>query len=425
MNKTIGFSTLGCRLNQFESDSLISDFIKNGYKVVSVNNKADAYIINTCTVTNKSDSKSRGIINKVNRLNPSALVFVTGCYAETNKDIVKNIDGVDYVIGNKAKYSLFKVVDKFLSNELVDINKIKPSLFDYNIAKDTLHTRSFIKIQDGCNENCSYCKIPIARGRAESRSTEDIIYSIKKLIDFGYKEVILTGINIGDYYNEGNDLAMLLKKVLDIPGNFRIHLSSLEPNKISHNLIDLFIHPKMCFHIHIPLQSGCDRILRLMGRGYKRDYFAGVINLIRKKHPLINITTDVMVGFPGEKENEFLETLSFLEELNLTHIHTFKFSSRKGTLAESMSNQVDGGVKSNRSLLVRELSTRLSILYLKGFLFKPLRVLVEKQSLDGFFSGYSDNYIRVKFRGEPVIGDFIEIIPTSIDKAYLIGKIKQ
>ncbi len=415
--KKIAFGTLGCRLNQFESDSLASGFVKNGYEIVSINDKADVYIVNTCSVTNKSDAKSRNLLHRIHRLNPNALLFVTGCYAETESETVENIDGVNFVIGNDKKYDLFNIVHSILGHHSIDIENIPSNRFNYEPAENTLHTRSYLKIQDGCDEHCSYCKIPRARGRGESRPNKDIIYTVQHLIDFGYKEFMITGINIGDYMDQGINLSSLLTTLLGITGDFRIHLSSLEPNKMTSSILDLMSHPKICPHLHLPLQSGSDRILELMGRGYNRKDYLNVVKNLRERVPMINITTDVMVGFPSESEEDFMQTLALIEELSITHTHTFKYSMRDGTPASRLKDQIPEFLKSERSLRIRQLSEQLDQSYREGFKDHPVRVLTEKALGEGIYTGYTDHYIRVQFTPQnPVIGEFKKLKIVDVTK---------
>ncbi|MDH5680897.1 MAG: MiaB/RimO family radical SAM methylthiotransferase, partial [Spirochaetota bacterium] len=326
MKKTIAFGTLGCKLNQFESDCLVSEFRKNGYDVVPLSEKADAYIVNTCTVTNKSDAKSRNMMHKLSRNNPDALLFVTGCYADTDRDRVAQIDGVNYVISNDKKYKLFQIVTDALNDQMVDLDSIEGNRFLYEPGENSSHTRGYLKIQDGCDEGCSYCKIPLARGLAESRPLNDVISSVRQMLNFGHREIILTGINIGDYSFMGETLASLIEKILRLDEDFRLHLSSVEPNKITEELIGLLDHAKLCSHMHIPLQSGSDSVLKSMGRSYDSALFRKVVMRVYEKHDWMNITTDAMVGFPGETEKDFMDTMNLVEELGVSHVHTFKYS---------------------------------------------------------------------------------------------------
>ncbi len=420
----IALGTLGCKLNKFESDSLISDFIDHNYEIVSFHEKADVYIVNTCTVTNKSDAKSRNIINRVKKLNSRALLFVTGCYAETDRLVIETMPGVDYVIGNDKKYDLFNIVHKILKKQSFNIDDIQEDRFHYKPAKNTLHTRSFLKIQDGCNQHCSYCKIPIARGKAQSRPVNDIIDTIQDLLQFGYKEIILTGINIGDYQYQHQNLTDIINLIINLSGDFRIHLSSIEPNQITPQLIDVLSHRKICRHLHIPLQSGNNRILQLMRRNYTREDYKDIIRQIRQSNSSINISTDVMVGFPGENEEEFKQTYQLIKELELTHTHTFKYSIREGTPAATMKEQIHEKIKSARSKKIRQLSEELNQLYRKKFLNTKVRVLTEKEIGKYLYTGYTDHYIRVQFENTTaIIGDFREILIQDVSNEVVVAKI--
>ncbi len=419
----IAIATLGCKLNQYESDSLISQFQKNGYEIVSFNESADVYIVNTCTVTNKSDAKSRNIMNRVNRTNPSGKLFVTGCYAETDREFLEQIDGVDYVIGNEKKSQIYQIVSNVLINDTFDISCIDNNRFNYEIAESTFHTRSFLKIQDGCNEMCSYCKIPLARGSAESRPVNDILDNIQKLISIGFKEIILTGINIGDYSYENNNLDNLLDKILQINQDFRIHLSSLEPKKITPHIIKLLSDPKICHHIHIPLQSGSDSILNQMARHYSREDYYNIVNHIRNQHPFINITTDVMVGFPGETEKDFLDTYNLINDLKITHSHTFKYSPRNGTPASNLRDQVPEIIKSERSQQIRLLSENLTYEYHKTILGKEDQLLIEKNLDEDTCIGYGKYYTRLHLKHNNIsIGQFQNVILTQANPKEILCK---
>ena len=417
--KTIAFGTLGCKLNQFESDCLVSEFRKNGYNVVPLSEKADVYIVNTCTVTNKSDAKSRNMMYKLSRKNPEALLFVTGCYAETDRDTVEQIDGVNYVISNDKKYKLFQIVSDALNNQMVEPEKVEGNRFLYEPGENTLHTRGYLKIQDGCDEKCSYCKIPLARGLAESRPAQDVLGSVQKLLGFGYREIILTGINIGDYSSNDMTLSSLLTEILSLDGDFRVHLSSIEPNKVTEDLIEVLDHPKLCTHLHIPLQSGSDIVLKSMGRSYDRELYKNVILAVYQKHSLINITTDTMVGFPGETENDFMKSLELLTELRVSYIHTFKYSLRAGTPAAAMNNQVPEQVKTQRSKILRDLSQKLNKDYNTQFVGKTLRVITEKCLGEELYTGHSENYLKVRFRDrKATIGEFVNV---TVDKVVSDG----
>lgn len=416
-HKKIAIGTLGCRLNAFESDSIATDFKTAGYEIVSIKEKADVYIINTCTVTNKSDSKSRNLIRKTYKQNPNALIIVTGCYAETNAEDIEQIEGVDYVIGNKKKASIFKLVDEIFSREELEsyspsdipnskdhINKpainiikdLQEDNFNYTTASKGKHTRSFLKIQDGCDRKCSYCKIPIARGEPCSRPFEDIISDIDNLYNnHSYNEFILTGINIAYYNHNGCNLKKLLEAVFNIKGDFRVRLSSIEPDVITEDFITVFDNPKLCKHLHIPLQNGSDHILKLMGRKYNIDEYVKIVDMVRSHYPNMNITTDIMVGFPGENDDDFENTLNVIHRCEFSHIHTFKYSRRKGTPASVMSNQVSEKTKTTRAEMVRNLSAQYHKKYIEQQIGKDFTVLMEKIDKNNLGIGFTDNYIKV------------------------------
>lgn len=394
--KTIAFGTLGCRLNQYESDSLVSQFKKNGYEVVSFNESADVYIVNTCTVTNKSDAKSRYMINKLHRQNKESKIFVTGCYAETDAEKVQQLDGVSYVIGNNMKTSLFTIVEQALNDNAIDWDSIELDPFSYDTAESTLHTRAYLKIQDGCNENCSYCKIPSARGEAISRPYAETIDNIQALIANGYKEIIFTGINIGDYKYNDKTLYDLLLDSLNCKGDYRIHISSIEPNKLESRIIELFKHDKMVKHIHLPLQSGSDRILKLMNRNYTSYEYQETIQKIRAVIPDVQITSDLMVGFPDESKEDFNRSYEVLKNNEITKIHTFKYSKRDATPASTMLNQINEQEKSYRSQLIRELSDKNNLKYRQKHLNRVGELLIEKEISENIYAGYDDYYIRCR-----------------------------
>lgn len=414
-NIKIAIGTLGCRLNKFESDSIATDFINGGYELVSITEKADIYIINTCTVTNKSDAKSRNLIRKVNRINPQALIIVTGCYVDTDLKDIRKIEGVDCLIANNNKSKLYEIVNYSLNknklynpnlvrnkdnNKLIIDNsyleKFKGNNFDYTYAYKGMHSRSFIKIQDGCNMMCTYCKVPYARGKAISRPFNDILDNITFLYHQGFKEFVLTGINIIHYNYNTKTLEDLISAIYCIEGGFRIRLSSCEPHKISDKLIDLFKNKKMGQHIHIPLQSGSDRILKAMARKYDTNYYTKLIDKIRKNIPNINITTDIMVGFPGEKEEDFNNNVKIIKRCKFTHVHTFKYSKRNGTPAANMPEQVPEINKTIWSKKIRELSKKQNQEYQKKQIGKLFKVLVEDNKKNDYATGFTDNYIKVE-----------------------------
>ncbi len=390
----IAFGTLGCRLNQFETDSLVSRFRSNNYDIVSFDEFADAYIINTCTVTNKSDAKSRRMILKARRNNPDAVVVVAGCWVNTDEQKIRNIDGVTYLINNENKSKIYELIHNHFYNVKTDLSQGNP--FDYQPAYNTLHTRSYLKIQEGCNYFCSYCKIPYARGNPISRKSTDVIEHFKKLLDFGYKEVILTGVNIAEYYDGNVDFVKLVEKLLMIESDFRIHISSIEPNKVNHDLVSLFSSSKLVQHLHIPLQSGSDKILKLMNRKYSTSDFANKIEMIHNLHSELNLTTDLIVGFPSESDDDFDESVKMIKDAKFSHVHTFKYSIRNGTKAARMKGQIGPDVKTKRSKVIRDLSAEQSREYNQRFLNTIKRTIVEK-TVNGRASGHTQNYIKAYF----------------------------
>ena len=394
----VAFKTLGCRLNLYETDSIASQFSENGYKIVDFGEKADIYVINTCTVTNQSDHKSRQEIKRVKKKNQDALTVVTGCMATNYKEKLQDSEDIDYVIDNDHKTSVFSVIDSHQKGEIVSPDNFEKDLFGYDAAKDTLHTRSFIKIQDGCNNFCTYCIIPKVRGRASSRPVEEILENIKKVVDYGFKEVVLTGVNLGTYKDADVDFEKLVEKILAIPGEFRIRISSIEPDGYSESFFRLFENPKLTPHMHICLQSGSETVLKRMKRMYTAKEFKNLIEKVKVHFPHFNITTDVIVGFPGETEDEFNQTLKFIKETKFGHIHTFKYSLRKDTRAEKLPDHITNKIKTARSEIIRKLSEQQRLKYRENFIGKEQTVLVEKIEPDGWAYGHGENYIPIKIK---------------------------
>ncbi|PLX11155.1 MAG: tRNA (N(6)-L-threonylcarbamoyladenosine(37)-C(2))-methylthiotransferase MtaB [Marinilabiliales bacterium] len=413
--KKVAFKTLGCRLNIFETDSIVSQFSSNGYNIVDFNEEADVYIINTCTVTNQSDHKSRQEISRSNKKNKDAITVVTGCMATNYKEKLKEKHDIDYVIDNDHKTSVFSIVDAHAKGEIVAPENYEKDLFGYEAAKDTFHTRSFIKIQDGCNQFCTYCIIPKVRGRATSRPVGEVIENIKKVIEYGFKEVVLTGVNLGRYEYEGVNFEALVERILDIPGDFRIRISSIEPDGYSESFFRLFENPKLTPHMHICLQSGSENILKRMRRMYTANEFANLIQNVRKKYPQFNVTTDIIVGFPGETEEEFNETYEFIKKVKFGHIHTFKYSLRKGTRAERFPDHLSDRIKSERSEIIRKTSEHHRLEYRKNFIGKTQTVLVEKTETN-YAYGHGENYIPIKIKGNDFkSNNFYKVVIVDID----------
>jgi tRNA-2-methylthio-N6-dimethylallyladenosine synthase len=399
--RKIAFKTLGCRLNQFETDALAAQFKRHDYEVVDYAEDADIYIVNTCTVTNQGDNKSRKAINQAVKKPQDPVVIVTGCMVNGQKEKLQQLNGVTYFVENAQKTSIFQLVEAHVHGETVSPENYARDLFGFEAADETFHTRSFIKIQDGCDNFCTYCIVPKVRGRAISRPVGDILENIKTVIGFGYKEVVLTGVNIGRYEHEGTNFESLVEKILELPGDFRLRISSIEPEGFGDKLFDLFSHPKMTPHLHLCLQSGSDRILLQMRRFYNMATFTALVEKIRSRYPDFNLTTDIIVGFPGETEEDFNQSCEASKRFGFSHIHTFKYSTRSGTRAERMAEQVPEAVKQERSLVIRNISEENKRNYRQSMIGREQTVLVEKYNAKtGHAKGYGEHYIPVEFRSE-------------------------
>lgn len=411
--RKIAFKTLGCRLNQYETDALASEFSGRGYKVVSFHEKADVYVVNTCTVTNQSDHKSRNTISQAARRNKGALVVATGCMVNNTKEELKRQKSIDYIVPNEEKNTIFHLVDAHFKGEIYSSAKKPAGRFDFGLVDQGFHTRSMIKIQDGCDNFCSFCIVPKVRGRAVSRSVKDILKNINEVLELGFKEIVLTGVNIGRYRYENSNFENLIEKILDIPGDFRLRLSSMEPDGFSEHFLELFEHPKLMPHLHLCLQSGSENILLKMRRMYTAASFLKMIQNLKKRDPLFNFTTDIIVGFPGETEDDFIDTVNLCREIGFSHIHTFKYSVRNGTRAARMEDQVPEKVKTERSRLIRELSFKNRLAYFNRMLGKEQRVLLERPK-KGLFRGYGENYIPVNITGTYPGNSFQQVKLTGI-----------
>ncbi len=427
MSKTIAFKTLGCRLNLFETDSLMSEFADKGYQVTDdMDAEADVYIINTCTVTNQSDQKSKRVMNRTKKLHDNAVKIVTGCMATNYKEQLQGSDKVDYVVDNDHKTSIVELVEAHFAGETANPDLFEKDVFNYEPAKTTVHTRALIKIQDGCDRFCTYCIIPKVRGRAISRPKTEVLENIKKVVEYGFKEIVITGVNLGTYKDGETDFETLINKILEIPGNFRVRISSMEPDGFTESFFKLFHHPKLTPHMHLCLQSGSESILKKMRRMYSGALFESMAKRLREEVPGFNITTDIIVGFPGETEEDFCDTLDMSQRIHFGHIHTFKYSVRKGTRAERLPDQLRGDVKTRRSEVVRELSEKMREQYRKSFIGKTEVVLVERIDEEGYATGYGEHYIPVLIREQGLkTNTFYQVNLTDIlqgkDEPLLIG----
>ena len=395
--KKVSFKTLGCRLNQYETDALVTRFHDAGYQVVDYSSPADVTVINTCTVTNQSDHKSRNTINYAARKNPEGLLVVTGCMANNHREQLEANEKITYVVDNERKSHIVSLVDSHFKGEVVHPESYPGNVFGFETVDQSLHTRTFIKIQDGCDNFCTYCIVPSVRGRAVSRPPEEILVNIRRVVENGFKEIVITGVNIGRYHYETYNMERIIEKVLEIPGDFRIRISSLEPDGFGPDFHKLFHHPKMAPHLHLCIQSGSDPILIKMRRMYTVSSFMKIVEDFRKALPDFNFTTDVIVGFPGETQQDFAATTRVVKDAGFSHIHTFRFSRRKGTRADRMQEQLTEQVKTERGEVIRHISEQNRLRYMNSMIGKTERVLIEKVSSKGIAQGYGEHYLPVRF----------------------------
>lgn len=413
--KKVKFSTLGCKVNQYETEAMAELFVKNGYEITEDYN-CDVFVLNTCTVTNLSDRKSRQQISKIRSENSDAIIAVVGCYSQVSPDEIENIEGVNVILGTKYRKEIVELCELAQSSNKI-INKVESigknrEFEELTINTEHSMTRAYIKIQEGCSQFCSYCIIPYARGPIRSRNIRDIVLETKRLADNGFKEIVLTGIHVASYGKDFDTDDIGLIDVIEDIGNIdkikRIRLSSLEPRIVDKQFLDrLSKVQQFCDHFHLSLQSGSDSILESMNRKYDTDLYEKTINLIREYYPNAAITTDIIVGFPGETDEDFEQTLSFVDKIQFSKIHVFKYSNRKGTVASKMKNQVSGVVKKERSKLLIEKSKYYTDKFLDNMLNQPIKVLFESKNDDGYIKGYTTNYIRVKREYNPNLSNKI------------------
>ena len=417
----VSFYTLGCKVNLYETEVVINSFKKSGYEIVSFDEEADIVVINTCTVTNNSDKKSRNIIRQAVKNNKDAIIVVMGCYSQVNKEDIKNIDGVNIIIGNTNKSKVVELVEEYIKtkeNNILVEDVMHTTFEGMELDSFETKTRAFVKIQEGCNNFCSYCIIPYARGNIRSKKKEDVIREITCLTNNGYKEVVLTGIHTGHYGKDIYDYSFsdLLKELCNIDKLLRIRISSIEITELDDDFLQILKNnPKIVDHIHIPLQSGCDKTLMDMNRKYTTEYFYNTISKIRNIRPDISITTDLIVGFPNETLEDFESTYNFLKKVNFSKIHVFPYSRRKGTPADLMDNQIEESIKKERVKKVMEFSKELEINYMNRFLNKELDILVEKCE-DGIIFGHTSNYIAIKTNGtNDDVNKIKTVIPNKVE----------
>lgn len=431
----IAFYTLGCKVNQADTASMENLFLRSGHQLVSFDGEADVYIINTCVVTNTGQRKSRQTIHRAIRKNPNALIVVTGCYPQTAAEEVKAIAGVDMIIGNQDRAQIVQLVEERLAHRQTDtldaVHKLTASTaFEEMAAGDiTDKTRAFLKIQEGCNQFCTYCIIPYARGPLRSRSLESIRTETQRLISAGFKEIVLIGIHLGCYGKENPDGPTLydaVKTVLDVPGVQRLRLGSLESVEVEPRLLTLMQEDaRFCRHLHLPLQSGCDKTLQAMHRPYTTAKFKTLLADIKTMVPDIAITTDVIVGFPGETEADFETTCKFAESCGFSKMHIFPFSARKGTPAEKFAGAVTEAVKKERADILGRIDETMHKAFLQAMVGQNAEILFEQPAGEDYFEGLTGNYQRVfvKSGGRNLGGEILPVKITAFDGEKLLGEI--
>ena len=442
MSKVVRFVTLGCKVNQYETNAMAQKFLEKGYQIIeeitpeNEDIKPDICIINTCTVTNMSDRKSRQMLRRMKEKNPKTIVVAVGCYAQVAKEELAKIPEIDLVLGNNEKVEVVKHVEEYINNNInnVELDDVMYSkeFSDFGNVTYTEKTRAVIKIQDGCDRFCSYCIIPYARGRVRSRKPESIISEITQIASKGIKEVVITGIHIASY---GKDFAMskdnklanyrlidLLEEINEIQGIQRIRLGSIEPLLITEEFVErLKKLEKICHHFHLSLQSGCDETLKRMNRRYTTEQFKEIVRLLRNAYEDVNLTTDIIVGFPGETDEEFNKTYQFLKEIKFYKMHVFKYSPRKGTKAAVMLNQINGDIKEERSKKLIELSDRNEIEYNNSYIGKNVEVLFEEEK-DGMYKGHTQNYIMVYCQSkENFDNKIMDVVCEKAEKEHIIA----
>ncbi|SES66670.1 tRNA (N(6)-L-threonylcarbamoyladenosine(37)-C(2))-methylthiotransferase MtaB [Anaerobranca gottschalkii] len=434
MNR-VAFMTLGCKVNQDETDSMIDLFKKRGYQIVDFNEKSDIYVINTCTVTQVGSKKSRQMIRRAHRLNPDALIVVTGCYSQTASEEVAKIPGVSLIVGNDQKHNIVKLSEEALGKNKAEKPEVLVSqrheltkFHSLPIATNRQRHRATLKIQEGCDNFCTYCIVPYARGPIRSKPLKDVVEDCKQLVKEGYQEIVLTGIHLGAYgrdLSETLSLADVVNSLSEITDLKRLRLSSIEPTDFSMELLTAIKNSNnICNHFHVPLQNGCDKILDLMGRKYDSAYYEKVIETLRSIKKDVAITTDIMVGFPGETDEDFNKTLEFVEKIRFSGIHVFKYSPREGTPASTFPNQVPNSIKEKRSDILTKKALELKHKYYQQFLGEEVEVLFEKE-VDGKIEGHTTNYMVVQANGtKELLGSILPVELLEIEGETIFGRIK-
>ena len=414
MEKTMSIFTLGCKVNRYDSEAIEETFVSSGYKIVPFDQKADVYIINTCTVTHMSDRKSRQMIRRTKKMNPDAVVAVIGCYAQAAKEEIEAIEEVDLVIGTNGRIHVLEAVEEYRLNGIPmnfvgDIMKVH-EFEELKINNMRKRTRAYLKIQEGCNNYCSYCIIPYVRGNIRSREPENILSEVTTLAAEGFKEVVLTGIHVASYGKDlkTTNLIEIIKMVHAVDGIERIRLSSIEPNVVSKAFVDeLSKLPKVCHHFHLSLQSGSDTVLKRMNRKYTAAHYKEAVRALRERFNEVAFTTDIIVGFPGETQEEFEETLAFVKDIRFTDIHIFPYSPRTGTPAATMENQVSPQVKDERVRALTQAVKEIKDEIMASYVGQTVTVLFEQSCADDLYEGHTRNYMKVHCKSKQDLTNLI------------------
>ena len=402
--KTVAFHTMGCKLNFSETSTISRDFIQQGFKKVNYRDKADIYVINTCSVTENADKEARKLVRQAKRRNPDSSVAIIGCYAQLKPDEIANLDGVDMVLGAEEKFNILNHIDKMamsqdttvFNSSIENLKNFKPS---YSIGE---RTRSYLKVQDGCDYTCSFCTIPLARGKSRNADVITTIQKAREIESYGVKEIVLTGVNVGDFGSNGDETFLdLISKLDDLENIERIRISSIEPNLLNEEIIEFCCSSNLFMpHYHMPLQSGSNKLLKAMRRRYDREHYRHKVNLIKSLDPSACIGADVIVGFPGETDDDFLDTYNFIKDLDLAYLHVFSYSERENTDAKNYENSVPKIKRAERSKVLRNLSNKKRQNFQEEYLNRARDVLFESMK-GGYAFGYSDNYIQVKVPESP------------------------
>jgi len=388
--QSVAFSTLGCKLNLYETDALATRFREGGYRVVDFAEMADVYVVNSCTVTNRADRKSRNLFNRARRRSARPLVVMTGCFVDSHRDEIES-EGSTLVVPNLQKNAIYELVQAHGRGEIIHPTG---SVFDFPVPDRSIHTRTMIKVQDGCDNFCTFCIIPYVRGHAASRPAEQVRSAVGEAVRGGSREIVLTGVNMSRYRSGDTDFAGLIRSILDLDGEFRVRISSLEPDGLGGEFIDLFRHPKMCRHLHLCLQSASERLLLAMRRQYSYEGYRRIADCLRSIDPLFNLTTDMLVGFPGETDEDFRQSVAAIDEIGFGHVHTFPYSPREGTRAARLP-QLPERIRSRRAAAIRNGAAVSKLRYRKGLVGVNQTVLVESREGSNAI-GFGEYYVPIQ-----------------------------